>query len=99
MTPEKPLPHSPDAERALLGGILLGGEWPALNASDFFLPFHRSLFQSLTRLRASAQPVNDLALLPAMLSAKELEECGGIPYVASLFDGLPKVQNLSHYVA
>jgi hypothetical protein len=94
------LPHSPDAERALLGGILLGGEWPSvLNASDFHLPFHQSLFQSLTRLRDAGKPTNDLALLPDVLSADELDKCGGIAYVASLFDGLPKIQNLSHYAA
>lgn len=98
MTPEKPLPHSPEVERALLGGILLGGEFPsALDASDFHLPFHQSLFQSLTRLRADGKPTNDLALLPDVLSAGELEKCGGIAYVASLFDGLPRIQNLGHY--
>jgi len=94
---DKPLPHSPEAERALLGGIILGGDGPWLDASEFHLPFHQSLCQSLNRLRAAGKPTNDLVLLSEALSPKELEECGGIAYVASLLDGLPRVSNLGHY--
>lgn len=97
---DKPLPHSPDAERAVLGGILLGGDWPAsLDASEFFLPFHQSLFQALTRLQAEGRPTNDLVLLSEALSTDEADRAGGIAYIASLIDGLPKTKNLAHYAA
>jgi hypothetical protein len=96
---DKPLPHSPEAERALLGGILLGGDGPWLDASDFHLPFHQSLCQSLNRLRAEGKPTNDLVLLSEALSLTELERSGGIAYIASLVDGLPKIANLAHYAA
>ena len=95
--PDKPLPHSKEAERALLGGIILGGDGPWLDASDFFLPFHQSLCQALTRLRAEGKPTNDLVLISEALSPAELERCGGIAYVADLLDGLPRVSNLGHY--
>src|SRR6266566_933166 len=94
---DKPLPHSPEAERALLGGIILGGDGPWLDASEFFLPFHQSLCQALTRLRAEGKPTNDLVLISEALSPAELERCGGIAYVADLLDGLPRVSNLGHY--
>jgi len=94
---DKPLPHSTDAERALLGGVLLGGDWPSLDASDFHLPFHQSLYQSLTHLRAAGKPTNDLVLLSDALSPTELENSGGIAYIAGLVDGLPRVSNLGHY--
>jgi hypothetical protein len=94
---EKSLPHSPEAERALLGGIILGGDGPWLDASEFHLPFHQSLCQSLNRLRAEGKPTNDLVLLSESLTSNELERCGGIAYVASLLDGLPRVSNLAHY--
>jgi hypothetical protein len=97
MNSDKPLPHSPEAERALLGGILLGGDGPWLDASDFHLPFHQSLCQSLNRLRAEGKPTNDLVLLNEALTPAELERCGGIAYIASLVDGLPKISNLGHY--
>jgi len=95
--PDKPLPHSPEAERALLGGILLGGDGPWLDASDYFLPFHQSLCRALNRLRAEGKPTNDLVLVNELLSPAELENCGGISYIADLVNGLPKVSNLSHY--
>src|SRR6266566_7713030 len=94
---DKPLPHSKEAERALLGGIILGGDGPWLDASDFFLPFHQSLCQALTRLRAEGKPTNDLVLLHEALSPTEVENSGGIAYIASLVDGLPRVSNLGHY--
>jgi len=94
---DKPLPHSPEAERALLGGIILGGDGPWLDASDYHLPFHQSLCQSLNRLRAEGKPTNDLVLLSEALSPVELERCGGIAYVADLLNGLPRVANLAHY--
>jgi replicative DNA helicase len=46
--PPRP-PHSSDAERAYLGGIILGGKGPQLDADDFFLPFHRALYRSFQR--------------------------------------------------
>ena len=91
------LPHNADAERALLGGIILGGEAPWLDASEFFLPFHRSLYQSLLRLKEEGKPTNDLVLISEELSPEELENVGGIPYLAGLLDGLPRVSNLAHY--
>jgi putative DNA primase/helicase len=96
-THDKPLPHSPEAERALLGGILLGGDGPWLDASDFFLPFHQSLSQALNRLRAEGKPTNDLVLVNELLSPAELEQCGGIAYIASLVDGIPRISNLAQY--
>jgi AAA domain/DnaB-like helicase N terminal domain len=91
------LPHNADAERALLGGIILGGEAPWLDASEFFLPFHRSLYQSLLRLKEEGKPTNDLVLISEQLSPEEIEKVGGIPYLAGLLDGLPRVSNLAHY--
>lgn len=93
---DKPLPHSPEAERALLGGIILGGDGPWLDASEFFLPFHQSLCQALIRLKREELPI-DLVLLNEKLNPRELEDCGGIAYVASLLDGFPRVANLDHY--
>jgi hypothetical protein len=94
---ENSLPHSPEAESALLGGIILGGDGPWLDASEFFLPFNQSLCQALTRLKCEGKPTNDLVLLSDLLSPSELENCGGIAYVAGLLNGLSRVSNLEHY--
>ena len=94
---EKPLPHNPEAERALLAGIILGGDGPWLDSSEFLLPFHQSLSQALVRLKNEGKPTNDLVLIHDNLSGQELEKCGGIGYIASLLDGVPRISNLNHY--
>ena len=91
------LPHNSEAERALLGGIILGGKGPWLDSSEFFLPFHQSLCQALTRLKNERKPTNDLVMLADLLSEHELQACGGIAYIAGLLDGLPRTANLGHY--
>jgi hypothetical protein len=97
MPDDKPLPHSGEAESALLCGIILGGDGPWLDASEFHLPFNQSLCQALTRLKREGKPTNDLVLLSDLLSPSELENCGGIAYISGLLDGFPKVSNLEHY--
>jgi hypothetical protein len=91
------LPHSPEAERAYLGAIILGAEGPELDVSDFFLPFHQALYRSIRRLKQEEKPTDDLVLLSELLSPREIEHIGGISYLASLLDGLPRVSNLAHY--
>jgi AAA domain/DnaB-like helicase N terminal domain len=91
------LPHSPDAERAYLGGIILGGVGPDLDPRDFFLPRHQDLWRILQRRRQQGKPTNDVVLLAEELNPAELEGIGGIPFLAGLLDGLPKISNLGHY--
>jgi len=94
-----PLPHSREAERAILGSIILGAEFPPdLDVGDFFLPFHQVLYQILQRRKLEGKPSNDLVLLANELGPEEIERIGKIDYLAGLLDGLPKVLNLAHYV-
>lgn len=90
------LPHNPEAERAFLGGIILGADGPWLDASDFFLPYHQSIQRALTRLKGEGKPI-DVVTINDLLTPSELEGCGGIAYIAGLLDGLPKVANWGYY--
>jgi DnaB-like helicase N terminal domain/AAA domain len=96
-TPDFHLPHSHEAERAFLGGLILAeGKGPAMKASDFFLPFHRSLYESVQRLVTEEKPI-DLVLLNESLSPGEIQSAGGITYLASLVSEIAKVSNLEYY--
>jgi replicative DNA helicase len=101
-TLEKPLPNNLDAERSVLGAILLDNNAlnPAiehLRPEDFFLDQHRRVFTQMIALGEGQQAI-DLVTLTEELNRKgELEASGGAPYLASLADGMPKVTNIEHY--
>ena len=99
---ERPLPSNLDAERSILGAVLLDNNAlntaiESLKAEDFFLPQHRHVFTQMIAL-ADAQQAIDLVTLTEELHRRgELEASGGAPYLASLVDGVPRVSNVEHY--
>src|SRR5437870_7528822 len=101
-TLEKPLPNNLDAERSVLGAILLDNHAlnPAiehLRPEDFFLDQHRRVFTQMISLGEGQQAI-DLVTLTEELNRKgDLEASGGAPYLASLADGMPRVTNIEHY--
>jgi putative DNA primase/helicase len=96
------IPHSAQAERAILGAIILGNqEWPALTLEpdDFFLPYHKAIFRHFQQLHAESKPVDDLVVLwEELKNEKAIADCGGVGYLSGLTDGLQKVNNLPHHV-
>jgi replicative DNA helicase len=101
-TLERPLPNNLDAERSVLGAILLDNN--ALNtaienlrAEDFFLDQHRRVFTNMIALGESQQAIDLVTLTEELHRKGELEASGGAPYLASLADGMPKVSNVEHY--
>jgi replicative DNA helicase len=99
---ERPLPQSLDAERSILGAILLDNN--ALNSAlenirveDFFLDQHRRVFQRMVDLGESQQGIDLITLTEELHRRGELESSGGAAYLASLADGQPKVANIEHY--
>lgn len=101
-TLEKPLPNNLDAERSVLGAILLDNN--ALNAAiehlrpdDFFLDQHRRVFTQMIALGEVQQAIDLVTLTEELHRRGDLEASGGAPYLASLADGMPKVSNVEHY--
>src|SRR5256884_1112906 len=101
-TLEKPLPNNLEAERSVLGAILLDNH--ALNAAietlrpeDFFLDQHRRVFTHMIALGESQQAIDLVTLTDELHCKGELEASGGAPYLASLADGMPRVSNIEHY--
>src|SRR5256884_938127 len=101
-TLEKPLPNNLDAERSVLGAILLDNH--ALNPSiehlrpeDFCLDQHRRVFTQMIALGESQQAIDLITLTEELHRRGDLEAAGGAPYLASLADGMPRVTNIEHY--
>jgi DnaB-like helicase N terminal domain/AAA domain len=102
---EKPLPQNIDAERSVLGAILLDNatlnallqETPALNSGDFFHDHHQRLFHAMVTMKEHDHPIDLVTLVEHLHSSNQLTSAGGHAYIASLMDGVPHVTNTAHY--
>ncbi len=99
---ERPLPQNLEAERSILGAILLDNH--ALNSAvervrseDFFLSQHRQIFERMIQLAEKQQAIDVVTLMDDLGRRGELESAGGVAYLSQLADGLPRVTNVEHY--
>jgi replicative DNA helicase len=96
-------PHHLPSEKAVLASLLLDnsaivGTMEVLGVDDFYSSSHRSIYEAITRLYESGEPV-DLVTLPQKMSeAGTLAKAGGQEYILDLFDSGYSSANLSHYV-
>src|SRR6201998_1034943 len=99
---ERPLPHNLEAERSILGAVLLDNH--SLNAAveklrseDFFLPQHRHIFERMIQLAEKQQAIDVITLMDDLSRRGDLESAGGVAYLSQLADGLPRATNVEHY--
>jgi replicative DNA helicase len=101
---ERGLPASPDAERSILGAILLdNGHFheaaeKRLTADDFSLDSHRRIFARMDDLIGAGRAVDLVTLVEELAKKKEVEAVGGVAYIASLTEGLPRRISIEEYV-
>lgn len=100
---ERPLPHDADAERLLLGCVLLIPETLAqiregLLLDDFFIPSHRCIYSAYIRLADTGTDVNPVTVCDDLRRTGEIDAVGGAAYVATLFDGCPRFSDVRSYV-
>ena len=99
---ERPLPHNLEAERSILGAVLLDNH--SLNAAveklrseDFFLPQHRHIFERMIQLAEKQQAIDIVTLMDDLARRGDLDSAGGVAYLSQLADGLPRATNVEHY--
>ncbi len=100
---EDQLPASIDSERTILGAILLDNESfneaaESLMPEDFFLDSHRRIFQRMMDLMDASHAVDIVTLAEELNRNKEVEAVGGIAYLASLTEGLPRHPVIAEYI-
>jgi replicative DNA helicase len=100
---DRGLPASADAERAILGAILLDNiaysqAAEHLQAEDFSLDSHRRIYLRMMELAEVGRAIDFVTLTEQLGQHKEIESVGGVAYVTSLTDGLPRVKNIEQYV-
>ena len=99
---DRTLPHNLDAERSVLGAILIDNEAfnvaaSVIDARAFFRDAHRRIFDRMVALSERSQPIDLVTLKEELERAGELDEVGGPAYIASLVDGVPRATNVEYY--
>ena len=97
------LPANVDAEKTILGAILLDNAAHAeaaekLDSEDFSLDSHRRIFHSMTELMNDQRAVDIVTLSNELSRLKEIEAVGGVAYLASLTEGLPRRPVIEEYI-
>jgi replicative DNA helicase len=100
---EKGLPTNVDAERFVLGSILLDDTLyvqaaGTLEAEDFSLEKHRRIFKRMGELQERGEKIDRITVANELMKFNELEACDGLSYLVELDDGLPQIPNVESYV-
>lgn len=100
---ERGMPASPEAERSILGAVLLDSKHFAeaelgLSADDLSLDSHRRIYKRMGELLAAGRPVDLVSLVEELRKRKEIDAVGGVAYIASLTEGLPRRVSIDEYV-
>jgi len=108
---EKAPPSNIDAEKTILGAILLEcscsdkAEWMVswntamlLDPDDFMLDSHRRIFLRMKNLIEEDSQVDIVTLANKLTEKKEIDSVGGVAYIASLTEDLPRRPRIRDYV-
>lgn len=96
---DQPPPHSPAAEKAVLGAILIDGNCVyrvigIIQTEDFFLDAHRIIFSVMRDLAENGSEITILTVKEELRKRGELDQAGGSAYVSSLTDAIPNMTNI-----
>jgi replicative DNA helicase len=99
---ERTLPHNLEAERSVLGAILVHNDAfnlavQVIDAGDFYRDAHRRIFDKMIALNERGQAIDFVTLREELSRGGEIEEVGGPAYVSSLADGVPRATNVEYY--
>jgi replicative DNA helicase len=99
---ERVPPQNLEAERSVLGGILLENQampnvMEILQEEDFYRDAHRKIFQAMADLSERHNPVDLITLTEEVNRKGSLQDVGGAVYLASLADEVPTAANILYY--
>ena len=95
-------PHSPEAEQAVLGGILMRPQLmhvivDLIADTDFYLPAHATIFRAFLDLYRKSAPIDLISTAEQLKSSNALEEAGGAVYLADLAQAVVSGANAEYY--
>lgn len=95
-------PQNLDAEKSILGGLMLETEsWDEvselLNEDDFYKPAHRRVFSAIREIHRREMPSDLVTISNLLMERGELESLGGPAFLAELIDQTPSTANIVPY--
>lgn len=96
------LPHSIEAEQAVLGGLMLDNKrldavLEAISDADFYREDHRQIFRMMQILQENAQPLDVITLSEELHRHDQLERVGGLAYLVEMANNTPSAANIVAY--
>lgn len=100
---DRKMPHSISAEQSVLGSMFLSKYaqqtcLELLDASQFYLDSHRKIFNAIKFLLESNKPVDITTLTSELDNRKELNQIGGVEYLAEITSLVPSAANIDEYI-
>ena len=95
-------PHSVEAEQAVLGGLMLDNRRfdevsEVVTAADFYRQDHRLIYAAVERLASESEPLDVVTLAEYLERAGDIEDAGGLSYLAELAEKTPSAANIRAY--
>ncbi len=95
-------PHSLEAEQSVLGGLMLdNAAWDQVAdriiEEDFYRADHRLIFRAIRDLAERGQPLDVVTLAGALERNAQLDDAGGMAYLATLARDTPSAANIRAY--
>jgi len=104
-------PNSPEAERAVLGSILLDtaghGDERVMDEcrsrgilpESFYGPANRAIYTTMLEMNMQTKPLDALSLIEELRRTGKIEAVGGVGYIQSLIDQVPTTAHAEHYIS
>ncbi len=95
-------PQNLDAEKALLGSVMIRPEVmhdisDIINESAFYSDRHKMIWSIMMELHGKSTPIDLLSLSARLKDKEQLDQAGGMAYLTELVQGVPSSTNAKHY--
>jgi replicative DNA helicase len=100
--PDRQPPYAAEAEVSVLGGMLIDGDAVAkaiesIDETMFYREAHRRIYRSMARLFQRGEVVDPTTVAEDLKQTDDLEQAGGLPYLAELLDAVPTAANIDYH--
>ena len=96
------MPNSPEAEKALLGCMLINSESVSkalshINSNSFYDSNHSIIFSAMSKLFDESKSIDSITVIDELKKNNQLDNIGGTFYITGLCNEAPTAQNVEYY--